>query len=436
MAKASAAPGRERAIILIIAAVQFINIVDFMMVTPLGPFLSTGLQIEESDLALLAAAYTGAAAVAGLAGALFLDRFDRRIALAVSLSGLILATAAGGFAVGLHSLIATRVVAGLFGGPATALAMSIIADVVPPERRGRAMSTVMISFSAATVLGVPLGLAAAEVGGWRMPFFALAAMGAFVIPASIYLLPPLTAHLARARQSNAVADLRKLSSTRLVTVSWTMTAVVMMAGFILIPNFPAYLTGNLSVPVEHIKYLYLAGGISSIISFRIVGKLVDRYGSFKIGAVASGFLAVQLYFYAVHFIPGTPVSVMFVTFMICMNFRNVAYNTLASRVPEPELRARFQSVQSAVQHAASAFAGAVSAWILEERPGGGLLHIETVGLISVALTLLAPLFFWVVERGVQGRPQQAMGVTGPASVAGPSGPPVAAATESPRGTSG
>src|SRR6476661_6275530 len=104
-----------------------------------------------------------------------------------------------------------------------------------------------------------------------------------------------------------------------------------------------------------------------------------------------------------------------------MNFRNVAYNTLASRVPEPELRARFQSMQSAVQHGASAFAGAMSAWILEKRPGGGLLHIEWVGMIAIALTLCAPFFFWIVERGVEGRPKQPMGATGPPSVAGPAG---------------
>lgn len=428
----------ERPVVLIIAAVQFINIVDFMMVTPLGPFFVSGLHIQANDLALLTAAYTGAAGVAGLAGSLFLDRFDRRIALAVSLAGLLVATALGGLATGLHTLLGTRVLAGLFGGPATSLSMSIIADVVPPERRGRAMSTVMTSFSAATVLGVPLGLVLAEWGGWRMPFFALAGLGAVMVPLCMSMMPPLRGHLERALAADPIQDLKRLATTPLVPMSWAMTAVVMMAGFIVIPNFPAYLTGNLEFPLHNIKWLYLAGGVSSIISFRIVGRLVDRFGSFKVGTVASFFLAANFYFYVVHFIPGSPVAVLFVTFMICMNFRNVAYNTLASRVPGPEVRARFQSIQSAVQHGASALAGGVSAWILERRDGGGVLHMEIVGLIAIVITLIAPVFFYVVERGVEGRAKQPLGVTGPPSVAGPAGPPpvVTSPGGTPRDTSG
>ena len=42
--------------------------------------------------------------------------------------------------------------------------------------------------------------------------------------------------------------------------------------------------------------------------------------------------------------------------MLANGIRNVSYNTLTSKVPGPEVRARFQSLQSSVQHAASALA--------------------------------------------------------------------------------
>ena len=41
-------------------------------------------------------------------------------------------------------------------------------------------------------------------------------------------------------------------------------------------------------------------------------------------------------------------------FMLAMGMRNVAYNTLTSKVPRAEERARFMSILSAVQHAAGA----------------------------------------------------------------------------------
>jgi predicted MFS family arabinose efflux permease len=57
--------------------------------------------------------------------------------------GLVLGTLSGAFAQGLGTLMLARVIAGAFGGPATSLAYSIIADIIPPERRGRAMGAVI-----------------------------------------------------------------------------------------------------------------------------------------------------------------------------------------------------------------------------------------------------------------------------------------------------
>src|SRR5687767_11935615 len=167
----------ERAVIFLIGAVQFVNILDFVMVMPLAPYFSAALGIDSADNGLVAGSYTAAASIAGLAGGYFLDRFDRRKALAVCMLGLVLATAAAGLATGLYSMLVARVCAGLFGGPATSLALAIIADVIPAERRGKALGAVMAAFSVAQVVGQPLSLKAATLGGWRAPFLGVAAMG-------------------------------------------------------------------------------------------------------------------------------------------------------------------------------------------------------------------------------------------------------------------
>lgn len=72
----------ERSLLFLIGAVQFVNILDFMMVMPLGPDFARDLGIPTSQLGLIGGSYTAAAAVTGLLGAFFLDRFDRRSALA------------------------------------------------------------------------------------------------------------------------------------------------------------------------------------------------------------------------------------------------------------------------------------------------------------------------------------------------------------------
>ena len=65
------------------------------MVTPLGPDFSAALGIPTSRLGLVTGSYAAAASVAGMLGTLFLDRFDRRSALGVSLAGLVIGTVAG-----------------------------------------------------------------------------------------------------------------------------------------------------------------------------------------------------------------------------------------------------------------------------------------------------------------------------------------------------
>src|SRR4029450_1781900 len=81
-------------IVFLVGAVQFINIWDFVMVMPLGPDFARALGIPLSRLGLLGGACPAAAALPGMAGSTFLDRFDRRPALAVAMTGLVLGTLA------------------------------------------------------------------------------------------------------------------------------------------------------------------------------------------------------------------------------------------------------------------------------------------------------------------------------------------------------
>src|SRR5262249_37358090 len=161
----------------------------FTMVMPLGPDFARALDIPTSELGKVVAGYGQAAAVSGFLGSFFLDRFDRRKALAVAMCGLVLGTLAGGLARDLPGLTLARVIAGAFGGPATSISYAIIADVIPPARRGKAMGAVMGAFSVAQVLGVPSALLLSQHFGWSVPFFAVATLGAGVAASAVLLLP-------------------------------------------------------------------------------------------------------------------------------------------------------------------------------------------------------------------------------------------------------
>ncbi len=385
----------------LIGAVQFINVLDFMMVMPLGPDFARALDIPSSQLGLIGGSYTLAAAVAGIAGAFFLDRFDRRRALAVALAGLVLGTLAGGFAIGLGTLLAARVIAGAFGGPATALSIAIITDSVPPDRRGRALGAVMSAFSIASVLGVPAGLELARLGGWRAPFFTVAALGVVIVATSMWMLPPQRAHLGPDR--SAPAPFRDVLGRPVVQLALGVTLVAVIASFALIPNLSAYFQFNRGYPREHLGLLYLVGGVLSFATSRLAGWLTDRYGAPVVCAAGSAMFAAVLLAGFIFPPVWMPVLPIFVGFMVSGTFRFVPIQALASRVPGPAERARYMSAQSAVQHLASAAGAMLGTQILAERADGALVGMDELAWAAVASAIALPLLMVLVDRLVRAR---------------------------------
>lgn len=388
----------ERTLLFLVGAVQFVNVLDFMMVLPLGPDFAAALGIPASRLGLVGGAYTFAAAVAGVAGSGFLDRFDRRRALGAAMLGLVVATFTGGLATGLASMIAARLLAGFFGGPATSLALSIVADQVPPERRGRALGSVMSAFSVASVLGVPAGLELARIGGWRLPFFAVAGLGLAVAGSSLALMPPMRGHLEHRGRPPPLPILRR----PLVLLSLAGSATAFMASFALIPNIAAHLQLNLGYPRARLGLLYMAGGAVTFATMRMAGRLVDRAGA---PAVAAGATALFLSVLGIGFAfppAGLPILPVFVAFMVANSTRNVSMNTLSTQVPAPPERARFLSAQSAVQHLAAAAGAALSSRILWES-GGRLEGMNRLAGFCAALSLALPFAAAGVASGLRRR---------------------------------
>ena len=386
----------EKLLVLLVGGVQFVNILDFMMVMPLGPDFAAALGIPMSRLGLIGGSYTAAAALSGILGATFLDRFDRRVALGLTLLGLVVATAWGGMATGLGSLVAARIAAGCFGGPATSLALAIVADVVPIQRRGRALGTVMTAFSVASVAGVPVGLELARLWGWRAPFFGVAGLGLVVASAAIALMPPMRSHI---RERSGLKRSPRLELAPNTLLSLSSTAFVMLGIFAVVPNLSAYVQYNLGLPRSEIGTLYFAGGIASFLATKLMGQLVDKFGSSRLVLVGTLLHAGVLLALFVAPVAGVPVMVLFVAFMVSGSFRMVPMQTLASRVPLPEKRARFMSAQSAVQHSASALGAMGGAALLVARPDGHLDGMTQIALLAIlSAGLVVPAVFALERR--------------------------------------
>lgn len=390
----------ELTVIAIVSAVQFVNIVDFMMVMPLGPDFAKELGIRVSHLGVVAGSYTLAAAVSGLLCSFFIDRIDRKVALLVSMIGLSIGTAAAAYAYDFHSLLWARVLAGVFGGPATSTSLAMISDVVPHQRRGKALGTVMMAFSMASIFGVPLGLELARIGTWQTPFLVVGAAGALVSCLIFFKLPAMSEHRKMLRTRGILESHKSLLIQPSVLLSYVLIFSLMMSGFLVFPNIASYVQLNLAFPRDEMGRLYLVGGLVSFAVMRLCGVLVDRFGSAPVFMIGTfGFLVGLIG----GFIGNPPLLSaygIFVVFMLFGTLRNISSNTLTSKVPKPEERAGFMSLQSAVQHTATAMGGILSSRLLTTSVDGKLEGVERIVYASSALMILASVAIVALQRRV------------------------------------
>jgi predicted MFS family arabinose efflux permease len=367
-------PRRELLLLFSLAGIQFTHIVDFMIMMPLGPQLTELFGITLAEFGLLVSAYTVAAGMSGLFATTFVDRFDRRRLLLSLYVMFALTTVACGFAPTYAWLMVARIASGFFGGVLNTMSQTIIGDVIPFSRRGRATGIVMTSFSVATVAGVPAGLLFANLWGWHFAFFGIGLLCLLVGILAHFSVPKLDAHVAHAKEKHifhAMGEvLREVNHRNALMLSATM----MFAAFTIIPYITLYLQTNLIMTPAEIPWLYFCGGVVTLFSGRWVGGVTDRIGKRQTFQRAVLFSILPM-FAVTLLVPVALPWVLLVTtsLFFAMNARMIPGMALLTSAANPKYRGTFLSLNGAVQ----SFAMGVAAWV-----GGLLLHREPSGHVS------------------------------------------------------
>ena len=383
---------RGRVILLVLAAVQFTNIVDFMIVMPLGPRLRQAMAIDPKQFSLIVASYAISAALAGLLAVSFIDRFDRRTSFLTLYAGFLVGTLACGLAPGYVSLLAARVFTGAFGGILGGLAMAIIADVFPEAKRGQATGTLMSAFALATVVGVPSGLYLGNNFGWNRPFLVLAGLGVFVLGAGLYALPRLRGHMEKPGHKHAspVSQVVSLLTDSACQRAYLLVVSMFFGGFAVIPYIGLYLELNVGVSKENLPLVYIVGGVLTLIASPLIGRLGDQYGRFEVYRVVAPLAG--LFMLVLTNLPGVPLAVAVAIpalMMVGNSGRMVVAMTMITTCVEPRRRGSFLSLNSTVQHLSSGLGSFVAGKIIGEGRHGALTHYDRVGLLAFALTLVS-----------------------------------------------
>ncbi len=375
-----------------------------MIMMPMGDILQKNLAISPAKYGWLVSSYGLAAGATSFLGVFYLDRLDRKKALLTAYLGFMLGTLSSAIIPTTDNIelnytlfIGTRVLTGITGGLLGGLVLSIIGDVFPIERRGRAMASVTIAFSLASILGVPIALMLVDGfdGNWHIPFYVVSGLSLPIWALSFKYIPALNEHLKNRgpQQGSRLDAMRNILNNPNQRTALLFTMLLVIGQFTVISFLTPYNINNVGLAQSDIKYIYLVGGACTVLSGFFIGKMVDKVGRFRVFTIFASLSIIPIIFHTnIGPSPLWQVLVVAGFFFIFVSGRMIPANTITTSIVDPKNRAGFMSLNSAVMSLSSGSSAALAGLIIvQDSEHSPLRNYNIVGYIAIGATLLALL---------------------------------------------
>lgn len=388
----------ETFLIFTLAAIQFSHVLDFVVMMPLGPVLMRTLDIGPASFALLVSVYNISAGTAGILYAIIADKYDRKASLIFCFVGFILGTALCGLTHDYYVLLMARIVAGAFGGVLTSVIFAIVTDLIPFKRRGSALSIIMSAFSVASVIGVPLGLIIAEAYNWQSTFIFIAAVSVLVLIVCVMIVPSVNDHVSKDSLKENIIRLKKLTFEKDYLRAYTLIGINILSIFMIIPFIAPYAIKNVGLLESDLKFIYLVGGICTVITARIIGKLTDSKTPIKVFSFLVPFSCIPIYFmtnmsdtHLYYYLVASSLFMMFVS------GRMIPLMTMVSEIASLKDRGTFMGILNSVRSFATSIATLIAGFIIIELDGR-FINYDTTGYISMFLGFVTLILAFKVNK--------------------------------------
>ncbi len=388
---------QEKRYVAFLTAIQFFNILDFVILLPLGPSLMRYFGIGPSEFSLLASSYSFSAAISGVIYSLIADKIDRKKFLVFLTTLFIVSTLFCAFAPSFLTLLFARSFAGFFAGVITPVIYAIIADLIPYQRRGKAVGTIMASFSMASILGIPIGLAIADMTNWRNTFYFICIGGSLALLFNLLYLPSVPVNGTKESVKENLLRLVRIAFKAKFFPSYLLMFLFTSSGFLLFPFLSPYGVKNVGILETDLKYIYLVGGLFTVITSRVAGSFTDTYGGLKtfIPGVLISVPFTYLYTSVEHISLFT-LLIISTGFMVFINFRFVPVMTFITQTPSTQERGSFMGILLSVRSLATALATSFSGLFISENELGKIINFDKMGILSIVLSLTGGILFYTM----------------------------------------
>lgn len=299
MSQSDSAPApAERRLLLFVCTAAFLVFVQTFMVAPLIPQLVAFFHSPIAWVGLAIPAYVVPQGIATLFSGPVSDRLGRRGMIYGSLLVFIALTAATASAQHIGAFIGWRVVTGISAAGIVPISLTLIGDVVPWQRRGRAVGWLFGSIAGGTAAGAAIGALLEPLIGWHSLFLGVAGLCALVVlvAAAGRALPKLAQPLAPAWSAMLRGYRQLLAQGRAQrTYGYVLLNAILQSG--VFTWLGVYLHQRFGLDAGGVGLVLLGYGVPGLLFGPLIGKLADRIGRARIipvGVALTGICALLL----------------------------------------------------------------------------------------------------------------------------------------------
>ncbi|MCA7991776.1 MFS transporter [Burkholderia cepacia] len=275
--------------LLVLALGMFALGTDSFVVAGILPQISHAFRASIGATGQMTTAYALTYALLAPTIAALAASIPRKRLLLIGLGLFVASNLATTIAPSLGLALLSRVLAGVGAATFSPTATGAGAMLVPPERRGFALSVIVAGLTTATALGSPIGAVIGGLSDWRWTLVFVAALGAVAFIGVWALLPEmlLAPAITLGKRIAPIADAR-------VALILATTLLAMSGIFTVYTYFSVVFDRAVGGQPIVLGVLLVMWGAAGTVSNLLAGRLIDSFGSHKVIVLMLGLLVVDM----------------------------------------------------------------------------------------------------------------------------------------------
>jgi MFS transporter, DHA1 family, inner membrane transport protein len=249
-------------------------------------------------------------------------------------------------------LTLSRFLAGLPHGAYFGVASLVAADLVTRERRGRAVSRVLLGLAVANVAGVPAATWLGQHAGWRAAYWLVAGLAALCAVLVLVLVP----HTPANREATGRRELQAFRNPQVLLT--LLAGAIGFGGMFALYTYIAPTVTEVAGLSEGTVPLYLlVFGLGMVIGTPLAGRLTDWsvLRTVAIGMVAMMVALLVFFFTSQWFVAGLLTVFVFSTLSSLM--------AVGLQMRLMQVAGEAQTIGAAMNHSALNLANSLGAWV-------------------------------------------------------------------------